>query len=117
MKDAMQAFLEAARAPKHNLPSTSRYYSVGTAHINGLDGEPILYLKRRFIPSPDYYLRQQTHQVKEGERLDNITAHYINDPEKFWQIADANSAMKPEELTEESGKILHIPQGFGITGI
>ena len=116
MKDAMQVFLEAAKLPKHNLPASSRYYPIGTALMEGVRGENIIYLKRRFIPSPDYYFSLQKHWVKEGERLDNITAQYLGDPEQFWQFADANSAMRAEELTEEQGKSLRIPQSYGLPG-
>jgi hypothetical protein len=54
--------------------------------------------------------------VQQGERLDNITAKYLADPEQFWQLADANLAMKPQELTEATGRILRIPQGKGLSG-
>lgn len=84
--------------------------------IEGSGQQPVIYLRRRFVPPPDYYFGQQTHKVQEGERLDNITAKYLGSPEQFWQIADANLAMNPEELTEETGRLLRIPQGYGISG-
>jgi hypothetical protein len=51
----------------------------------------------------------------EGDRLDTIAAKYLGDPEQFWRIADANGAMRPEELTDAIGDKLHItlPQGIG----
>ena len=39
----------------------------------------------------------------QGDRLDNITAKYLGDPEQFWRMCDANGAMRPEELTETIG--------------
>jgi hypothetical protein len=48
--------------------------------------------------------------VKEGDRLDNIAASYIGDPQQFWQIADANEALKPEELTQNAGGEIRIAQ-------
>lgn len=111
--DPLQALMQAANLPSHNLPITSRYHAIGTAMIKGPDDEPIIYLKRRFIPSPEHYVIQQQHTVSDGERLDNISANYIGDPEQFWQLADANGAMKPEELTEEAGKKLKIPSASG----
>ena len=42
------------------------------------------------------------HSVKEGDRLDNIAAHYLGDPEQFWRLCDANEAMQPDELTRTS---------------
>ena len=115
MTDPFQSLLLAANLPKHNLPLTSRYYYTETALMDGPDSEPIIYLRRRFVPPPGLYFSQQAHKVIQGERLDNITAQYLGDPEQFWQLADANLAMRPEELTEESGRLLKIPQGTGLT--
>jgi hypothetical protein len=56
------------------------------------------------------------HVVTEDERLDNIAATYMDDPEAFWRIADANSAMQPEELTETVGRKLRITLPEGIPG-
>ncbi len=116
MSDPIQSFLEAANLPAHNLPVTSRYYNVGTNTTSDPDGNPIIFLRRRFVPPPDHYFSQQQHRVSQGERLDNITAKYLGDPEQFWQVADANLAMHPEELTEITDRILQIPQAAGISG-
>jgi hypothetical protein len=48
------------------------------------------------------------HTVTQGERLDNITARYLSDPEQFWRVCDDNNAMRPDELTEEIGRRLRI---------
>ena len=53
----------------------------------------------------------------QGERLDNIAAQYLGDPTLFWRLADANGAMRPEELTETVGRKLRITMPEGITGI
>ena len=102
--------------PSNNFPTTSRYHSIETAIFNKSDNHRIIYLKRRFIPQPGHYFGSQKHIVKQNERLDNITAKYLIDPEQFWQLADANQAMKPQELTEKTGRILRISQGTGISG-
>jgi len=49
------------------------------------------------------------HAVTQAERLDNITARYLDDPEQFWRLCDANGAMHPDELTAEIGRRLRIP--------
>ena len=56
----------------------------------------------------------QEHVVTQGERLDNIAAQYLGDPEAYWRLCDANNAMRPEELTETIGRQLRItlPQGI-----
>jgi hypothetical protein len=54
--------------------------------------------------------------VFQGDRLDNIAALYLGDPEQFWRICDANAAMRPNELTETIGRRLRITLPEGIPG-
>lgn len=114
--DPIQALVDSANLPSHNFPVTSRYHPIATAKMDGPDDEPIIYLRRRFVPPPEHYSSQQLHRVVDGERLDNITAEYLGDPEQFWQVADANEAMKPQELAEQAGNLLRIPSASGISG-
>lgn len=98
-------------------PLTSRYYNLGTLTITAPDGRTVIYLKRRFVPPPERFSLLQEHSVVEGDRLDNITARYMGDPEQFWRICDANRAMRPDELTEEIGRRLRITLPEGIPGL
>lgn len=100
-----------------NFPPTSRYYGIDTATLTIVEGRTFIYLRRRFVPSPDRFALLQEHVVSQGERLDNVTAKYMDDPEAFWRIADANAAMRPEELTETLGRRLRITLPEGIPGI
>jgi len=59
----------------------------------------------------------QEHVVKQNERLDNITARYMGDPEQFWRICDANAAMRPDELTKTIGRRLRITLPEGIPSL
>lgn len=43
------------------------------------------------------------------DRLDLIAYRTLGDPELFWQIADANNALDPFELTSEPGRKLRVP--------
>jgi hypothetical protein len=99
-----------------NFPAKSRYYNFETATIEGSDGRTIIYLERRFVPSPENFTLLQEHLVVQGDRLDNITARYLGDPEQFWRICDANGAMRPDELTETIGRRLRITLPEGIPG-
>ena len=99
-----------------NFAITSRYYGIETTTLKTVDGRTAAYLRRRFLPSPDRFTLLLEHFVTEGERLDNITARYMDDPEAFWRIADANAAMRPEELTETVGRRLRITLPEGIPG-
>ncbi len=55
------------------------------------------------------------HTVTQGDRLDNVTAHYLGDPEQFWRVCDANNAMRPAEL-EEVGRRVRITLPEGVPG-
>src|SRR5262245_22052080 len=91
--------------------STSRYYNLPTATLTviGRDGTPIevRYLQRRFIPPADDGTILQEHTFTQGERLDNITARYLDDPTQFWRVCDANGVLRPEEL-ERIGRVIKI---------
>jgi hypothetical protein len=97
-------------------PPTSRYYGIEIAEWQGPDGRQIKYLRRRLIGPLEGFALLQEHTVKQGERLDNITAQYLGDPEQFWRVCDANAAMRPEELTETIGRRVRITLPEGIPG-
>jgi hypothetical protein len=100
----------------YNFPATSRYFGIATNTLTTPDGKTFVYLLRRFLPSPNSFALLQLHVVTQGERLDNIAAQYMGDPEAFWRIADANGAMRPEELTETIGRTLRITLPAGVPG-
>ncbi|HVH03200.1 MAG TPA: hypothetical protein VM891_09700, partial [Amaricoccus sp.] len=58
----------------------------------------------------------QTVTVLAGERLDNLAARHIGDPEQWWRICDANGAMLPEALVAEPGAPLDITLPEGVPG-
>jgi hypothetical protein len=89
--------------------ATSRYAAIETAEIEGPDGTPIVYVRRRFVPAMPDNTTIAEHVVSDGERLDNVTARYLGDPEQFWRLCDANTAKRPNELTERIGRRLRIP--------
>jgi len=117
MSDALQALIAANSTKPNPYPITSRYYGVEMAELTLPNGKTVVYLRRRFVPSPERFHLLQLHTVTEGERLDNITARYLGDPEQFWRVADANRAMRPEELVEEVGRRLRITLPDGVQGI
>jgi hypothetical protein len=98
-------------------PTNSRYQNVETTKLVRADGTEVVYLKCRFVPQPERFALLQEHVVVEGDRLDNITARYLGDPEQFWRVCDANRAMRPDELTEEIGRRLKITLPEGIPGV
>ncbi len=90
-------------------PPTSRYANIETAKFVTADGRETVYLRRRFLPDLRTVIMLAEHTVTEGDRLDNVTAHYLGDPEQFWRLVDANQEMKPDELTAEVGRQVRIP--------
>jgi hypothetical protein len=98
------------------LPPTSRYHGIETATLEMPDGRTVRYLRRRVIPPADRFAVLQEHTVTAGDRLDNITAQYLGDPEQFHLLCDANTAMHPLELTETVGRRLRVTLPEGIPG-
>jgi hypothetical protein len=94
----------------------SRYNAVPTTSLETSDGTTIVYLSRRFVPGPERFVAVGQHVVIAGDRLDTITARHVGDPELFWQVCDANRAMRPEEL-EAIGRVLRITLPEGIPGV
>ncbi len=89
-------------------PPNSRYQTTETATIERTGEPPIVYLRRRFVPAPGGTIIAE-HLVTEGERIDNITARYLGDPELFWRVCDANNALRASELEAAVGRRLVIP--------
>jgi len=87
MSDPLQVLLQGPAKPSL-FPPDSRYAGIDTGKLTTVDGKTIVYLRRRFVPPP----------------------------ERFWQICDANAAMRPEELTEIVGRTLRITLPEGIPG-
>jgi hypothetical protein len=98
-------------------PPNSRYYNLDTVQITAPDGRTISYLERRFVPPAEDFSLLQTYVVVQGDRLDNVTAKFLTDPTMFWQLCDANGAMRPIELTATIGRRLRITLPAGIPGV
>lgn len=94
---------------------TSRYATVEQEKLVLPCGRIIVHLKRRFIPPAEGFVEIQKHIIQDGDRLDRIAHQYLGDPEQFWRICDANTAMHPEALTAQDrvGRKLRItlPEG------
>ena len=110
----LQALLQGGDDAASPFPPQSRYHGVPVATLLGPGGRVIAYLRRRFVPPPERFVTLQEHTVVQGDRLDNLAAQYLGDPEQFWRICDANAAMRPAELTDAIGRRLRItlPEGM-----
>jgi hypothetical protein len=100
----------------NRFPPTSRYAGLEIAEVTATNGEKVPYLRRRFVPPSSAFDLLEEHRVMQGERLDLIAARRLGDPQIFWLICDANDAIRPEELTETTGRTLRITLPAGIPG-
>ncbi|MDF0515736.1 LysM domain-containing protein [Bradyrhizobium yuanmingense] len=111
---AMSNQIAPASAQGTPFGPASRYFGLATTSLQTRDGLTVVYLTRRFLPQADQFALLQMHRVVQGERLDNIAAQFLGDPEAFWRLCDANNAMRPNELTETIGRHLRITLPHGI---
>lgn len=113
--DPIQKAIELGAPTTGALPSTSRYYRIGTNTLVLPGREPITYFYRRMLPDAANFALLKLYVVVQGDRLDNVTASFLGDPEQFWRLCDANRVMVPEEL-ETVGRTIDITLPEGIPG-
>ena len=98
-------------------PSSSRYFASETAEYKPTpDAQPVTYIRRRFLSSASRFTPIGVYTVKQGDRLDNITASFLGDPEQFWRLCDANNALEPDDLTDTPGETITITLPEGMQG-
>ncbi|WP_251096597.1 hypothetical protein [Streptomyces sp. Caat 7-52] len=71
----------------------------------------VRYLRRRFPSEAAGQRPLAVHRIGAGERLDLVTHRYLGDALAFWQLADANAALDPDDLLAPwaEGSVLIIP--------
>jgi hypothetical protein len=111
----LQTLLQFTGVKASLFPANSRYNTIGTETLETAGGQTIVYLKRRFVPSPDQLSIIQQHTMLQGERLDNLASQFLGDPELYWRLCDANAAMRPEDL-EVAGFVMQIALPEGLPG-
>lgn len=112
----LELLLSQASASVPAFPPNSRYHATEITETVDAAGNPVRHLRRRFVPEPDTLAQIGEHVVAEGDRLDLIAATRLSDPELFWRICDANTAIAPDELTAELGRRLRITMPEGVPG-
>ena len=96
--------------------STSRYVNLPTSTHTLPDGRAVVYVQRRFLPRPSTLADLGGYLVRPADRIDLIAFRTLGDPEQFWRIADANGALKPEDLATPAGRRLRVTLPQGIPG-
>ena len=76
---------------------SSRYDDVERYVVPGPDGVPVQVAAspRRARP-----VRLGVHLRRDGERLDHLSAHYLDNSTEFWRICDVNDTMLPDALSD-----------------
>ena len=116
MTDPLKAFMQANALTAPTFAPDSRYHGLETAHASRPDGEPVAYVRRRFLPPPEHFASLREHRVAVGDRLDNLAAKYLGDPQHYWRLCDGNGAMRPDELIDTVGRRLRITLPEGVPG-
>lgn len=101
-------------APLVPFAEGSRYRGLPLLTYHDAEGREIVYVARRWVPPPELFGDVARYQVRDGDRIDNVAAAHLGDPELYWRLADANRALAPDELTARPGRWLRItlPGGF-----
>lgn len=116
MTDPLKAFMQANALTSPAFATDSRYHGLDTAQWTAADGTPATYVRRRFIPPPENFATLREHVVEMGDRLDNLAAKHLGDPQQYWRICDGNGAVRPDELIETIGRRLRITLPEGVPG-
>lgn len=94
-------------------PPTSRYHGIEVTKLALPDGREISHLRRRFVPDPGRFELLHEHVVAGGERPDHVAASELGDPDAAWRIADANRALRIDELAEVGRRLrITLPEGI-----
>ncbi len=115
--DPVQTFLQNNALAPPAFATTSRYYGIPTTQLTQPDGHTVVYVRRRFLPPIENFAPLQVITIAAGDRLDNLAAHYIGDPQLSWRLYDANGAMLPETLVANVGAMLTITLPEGVPGV
>jgi hypothetical protein len=89
--------------------ATSRYAPLEQATFTTPEGRTVRHVRRRFLPQGSALALLGQASVGAGERLDLLATRTLGDPLQFWQLADANDAMRPNDLVAEPGRLLRVP--------
>jgi hypothetical protein len=52
-----------------------------------------------------------SHRHKDGQRLDHLASHYLQDPNGFWRIAELNEVALPDAIADAD--LIDIPVAGG----
>jgi hypothetical protein len=114
MSDPVQELLQRTVDGYDPFPPESRYHAISIIETRTADGRTVRYVARRVVPRGSSQTPIAQHTVAGGDRLDNIAAEHLGNPELFWRICDANDALRPSDLVATPGRRLRIAMPPGV---
>lgn len=87
---------------------------VRTRQRSSSDDRPAVpYLGRTLLPLPEDVARQGSYVVRAGDRIDNVSARLLGDPQLYGLLMEANGASNPALLCITPGRTLAVPAVAG----
>ncbi|GGX79774.1 hypothetical protein GCM10007160_03980 [Litchfieldella qijiaojingensis] len=84
----------------------SRYKNLPTVTLGTENGEAVAAVKLRVLGQP----RSRPAMVTQGDQLDVISQRRFKSATRYWHIADANSELEANSLTDEAGRMIQTPE-------
>lgn len=84
----------------------SRYAKVEQEQTQTGAGRPVSAIKLRRLAPVD----GDDHAVKDNDRLDLLAHASYADGTRFWHIADANTALRANDLVTQTGAVIKRPR-------
>ena len=83
----------------------SRYYGLPTVAAKDRNGRDVTAVKLRRLPETP----GDGYAVTSSDRVDIIADARYSDATRYWHVADANSELEAEELTQQVGRVIEVP--------
>jgi hypothetical protein len=85
---------------------TSRYFRQKQVSIVTKKGKTVKVVTLRRLPK----VNGEPTAIEENDRLDIIAQRQYQNPTWYWHIADANTELEANDLVQEVGRIIQIPE-------
>ena len=83
----------------------SRYYGLPTVAARDRNGRDVTAVKLRRLPETP----GDDYAVRSSDRVDIIANARYSVATRYWHVADANSELEAEELTQQVGRVVKVP--------
>lgn len=85
---------------------SSRYFRQKTVEAVTKDGRQVKAITLRRLP----VVSGNPTIIKGNDRLDIISHRQYGNATRFWRIADANTELHANELVNETGRVINVPE-------